>query len=768
MVKKKKVLKKEQKESNLLSVVSALESVKNNTVVKNIDLFENDFQNIIDRLLDDSFRLAVVGEFSSGKSTFLNVLIGKDLLKHGAKETTATITEIHNKNNVDDKTYLDVYFRNGDIIRNVLEDKITEYTATASTTLAVAKEIDKVVINSNILDTDSKICFVDTPGLNGIADNHREQTIEQIKNAHACIYLIQVRGLGQSDIDFLKYIIQYQHNIIFVQNFIDELKRLEGETPEQKIEEQRKIIEKHIISENKNVHYEIIAVSARKALIAKSYDFKEYNGEILSKEMRERLYKESRFEDVFSVIHKLMMHNEKGKIQHKDAVSVALNLLGQLKKVVSFKNEKEIADWERTTEGRNSVNYTKLIDSLMANKDGYIKKLEDYIESETSEIRKENKKKIEIGVQEIEECINNIFSDISVISEFENYMKNNLSAYLNESLTTLDKAVMKHMNIKFENMVANAVLRIRQYTGIEVKSIKPDSFESTVLELNMKNFTQEEDQITKLQRDLFEKQALNKKVDKDIEKRKEEILRINSEIETQSEEEKKIDLNKETEIKRLGPKPAKETKYRIETYYEDRHGLLGRIFLGPKERTTSVPYFDDSKQKKWEKQKNEIENQYKMKKHQIDTQYHMLEIKKKQCDEEIQYLEKIKDVRKKDIQSTKRLLAIQIEYLNKQREKVRQEYLREAKKSVLKNIHEYLDEYSLEILYENNEIAIEENCKKVNQVVKSLFMVSFENRICSLQQQLGKINGTRDFENTSDLLTIINKATIKLEEFLCQ
>ena len=48
-------------------MVNAIQEVRDNEYVKNVDLFEHDFQGIIDRLLDDSFRVAVVGEFSSGK-----------------------------------------------------------------------------------------------------------------------------------------------------------------------------------------------------------------------------------------------------------------------------------------------------------------------------------------------------------------------------------------------------------------------------------------------------------------------------------------------------------------------------------------------------------------------------------------------------------------------------------------------------------------------------------------------------------------------------
>ena len=63
----------------------------------------NDGANIRDtinmlesRIEVDECRIAVVGEFSSGKSTFVNAIIGKDLLKHATLETTAALTYIHN------------------------------------------------------------------------------------------------------------------------------------------------------------------------------------------------------------------------------------------------------------------------------------------------------------------------------------------------------------------------------------------------------------------------------------------------------------------------------------------------------------------------------------------------------------------------------------------------------------------------------------------------------------------------------------------------
>lgn len=768
MAEKKKHLIKTKSKNNLASVVNALQEVRNNEYVKNIDLFEHDFQRIIDRLMDDSFRLAVVGEFSSGKSTFLNALIGKDLLKHGAKETTATVTEIHNKKSEGTETYLDVYYLNGNVENNVVADKILDYTATASATHAVANEIEKVVINSEILDSDAKVCFVDTPGLNGVADKHREKTIEEIKNAHACIYLMQVRGLGQSDIDFLKYISKYQHNIIFVQNFIDELKKLEGETPEQKVQQQKKIIEEKIISENPEVHYEIAAVSSRKALIAKSNDFETYNGEALTDDRRDALYVESRFDDVIAIINNLMVHNEKEKTQQKDSVAVALNLLNQLKEVVSFENEKETAAWGMSTEGRNASNYKKLIETLNDNKQSYIKKLSDYLEAETSEIRKENKRELDEGLLKIEESVKSIFSDISIISEFEKYVKDQLSGFLYQCVTTLDETVARHMNIKFENMVANAVLRIKQYTGTENNAIKIANFEAATIEVDVKSFAKEEDEISRLQRELSEKKALDEKAGKDIQKKKNEIDKLDSDIENQKRVIARENNNKRAEISSLGMMPEKETKYRTVTYYEDwgGFGILDAL-LGPKERTKSVPYTDDTNQQRWKKKKSDIETKYREKENLINAQTQMLEIQKKQCDEDIKHLKKTEAARKKDIESIQSLLETKIDYLYNQKEKVRKEYLREAKKSIVENIHEYLYEIIYEMLLDSNQSALKENSRRASQVVMSLFEVSFETRIKILNQKLEQINGAKNYEDTTDLLSLINSNALRLEEFLC-
>lgn len=72
--------------------------LRNNSTVKKSKQILADIKHIDSRLNEDVFKLAVVGEFSSGKSTFINAIIGMDLLSHSTEETTATLTYITNVN----------------------------------------------------------------------------------------------------------------------------------------------------------------------------------------------------------------------------------------------------------------------------------------------------------------------------------------------------------------------------------------------------------------------------------------------------------------------------------------------------------------------------------------------------------------------------------------------------------------------------------------------------------------------------------------------
>ena len=100
------------RERKLKDIINSLQKIG---IVQEMD-YKNDLDNIQDRIEDNVFRIAVVGEFSSGKSTFINAIIGKDILSHAVDETTAAITRIHNVSYGDPKMdNCKIYYNDGNI-----------------------------------------------------------------------------------------------------------------------------------------------------------------------------------------------------------------------------------------------------------------------------------------------------------------------------------------------------------------------------------------------------------------------------------------------------------------------------------------------------------------------------------------------------------------------------------------------------------------------------------------------------------------------------
>ena len=148
---------------------------------------------------DDKLYLALVGEFSSGKSTFINALLGFRLLKEAVMPTTACATYIQSKGR---SLSIDATFFDGKQF-NATPRKFSEiaaylkskYKKTYTTQLEIIEaitsdqEIAKTVKHLNIYvpnaNIPSNVVLIDTPGFNPGAssvDNHYEITKHVVEN----------------------------------------------------------------------------------------------------------------------------------------------------------------------------------------------------------------------------------------------------------------------------------------------------------------------------------------------------------------------------------------------------------------------------------------------------------------------------------------------------------------------------------------------------------------------------------------------------------
>ena len=56
---------------------------------------DDDIEHLIKKTSDTTFKLLIMGQFSSGKSAFVNVLLGEKILPENALPSTALITEVY-------------------------------------------------------------------------------------------------------------------------------------------------------------------------------------------------------------------------------------------------------------------------------------------------------------------------------------------------------------------------------------------------------------------------------------------------------------------------------------------------------------------------------------------------------------------------------------------------------------------------------------------------------------------------------------------------
>jgi len=139
------------------------------------------------RQLDDLFLLVIVGEFNSGKSAFINALLGERLLKEGVTPTTSQI--------------------------NILRfGEKTEHN--------LVEENHQVVLLP--IELLSEVSIVDTPGTNAVIREHEELTTHFVPRADLVLFITSAdRPFTESERTFLQHIRDWGKKVILVLNKID-------------------------------------------------------------------------------------------------------------------------------------------------------------------------------------------------------------------------------------------------------------------------------------------------------------------------------------------------------------------------------------------------------------------------------------------------------------------------------------------------------------------------------------------------------------------
>ena len=130
-------------------------------------------------------RVAVVGEFNAGKSTFLNALLGEDVAPTGVLPTTATLHWV--------AWAPDPFAR---IVVRGLPDRVVSHATLKPTLRSLSQEgsrVERVFIYAP-LERLKRVEILDTPGFNAPDPDHRTRARQAFDEAHVAIWLLDATG----------------------------------------------------------------------------------------------------------------------------------------------------------------------------------------------------------------------------------------------------------------------------------------------------------------------------------------------------------------------------------------------------------------------------------------------------------------------------------------------------------------------------------------------------------------------------------------------
>lgn len=151
----------------------------------------------IPKLEAERFHLVVLGEFNHGKSTFVNALLGQDILPTGITPTTASINHVIHAGNPTARVVLtsgeSKYLDPGQ-----LKEWVTVAGGHAGEVAFVELGYPSDLLQNNVV-------LVDTPGVNDLNEQRAEVTYGYVPRADAVVFLLDAgQALKDSEREFLR------------------------------------------------------------------------------------------------------------------------------------------------------------------------------------------------------------------------------------------------------------------------------------------------------------------------------------------------------------------------------------------------------------------------------------------------------------------------------------------------------------------------------------------------------------------------------------
>ncbi len=205
-----------------------------------ISEYLNDNESVIqlkrlaNSLEDNSYILSIMGQFSAGKSSLINNLLGKQILPVHKTETTARITFIK----YGEEEQVELVYTDGTSGFVTIEESLDMWQTGKKADLITDIESITISFPSDLLK--NGLIIADTPGTNTVIDKHIELTENLIASSDRVLYVLG-KQITESDKRFVKAIEDFGTDVIFVRTYLDQIKKNE-ENINDTIEKERAVL----------------------------------------------------------------------------------------------------------------------------------------------------------------------------------------------------------------------------------------------------------------------------------------------------------------------------------------------------------------------------------------------------------------------------------------------------------------------------------------------------------------------------------------------